>query len=254
MHIMESLLSTTEYRKSTKTASKLHAQGRSGPQRSKKITRTSTLTGRPRARTPSSPTSVAVFSIAGAHPALRFFPPPFTVVRETWQPVLPVLHQSKLAKKSPRVCTNHGLQTCMQHVQHSLMSCMQHTPACITCMHSRSTQITGMVTSILPFWGSHEHHRRSLVKRILFLLFWERRRNRQRALHDLTCGFLVATIDKAYQWREGGGTVSAVDTTLSPKACRCLRQAHRRRIEDTPLPSPTQTRLNACQLQVCMIH
>ena len=39
----------------------------------------------------------------------------------------------------------------------------------------------------------------SLVKRILFRLFWERRRNHQRALRDLTCGFLVATIDEAYQ-------------------------------------------------------
>ena len=39
----------------------------------------------------------------------------------------------------------------------------------------------------------------SLVKRILFLLFRERRRNRQRALCDLTCGFLVPTIDEAYQ-------------------------------------------------------
>ena len=29
------------------------------------------------------------------------------------------------------------------------LSCMQHTPACITCMHSRPTQITGMVTSIV---------------------------------------------------------------------------------------------------------
>ena len=66
--------------KAPKTASKLHAQGRSGPQSSKKITRTSTLTGRPRTRTPSSSTSAAVFSIAGAHPALRFLPPPFTVV------------------------------------------------------------------------------------------------------------------------------------------------------------------------------
>ena len=39
----------------------------------------------------------------------------------------------------------------------------------------------------------------SLVKRILFLLSWEWRRNRQRALRDLTCGFLVVTIDVAYQ-------------------------------------------------------
>ena len=40
----------------------------------------------------------------------------------------------------------------------------------------------------------------SLVKRNRFLLFWERRRNHQRPLRDLTCGFLVATIDETYQW------------------------------------------------------
>ena len=135
---MESLLSATECRKSTKNS---FQASRSGPQRSKKITRTSTLTGWPRARTTSSSTSAAVFSIAGAHPALRFFPPPFTVVKETWQPVLPV-YTSQNKPKKPTWCTNH--------VQPSLMSCcMQHTPACITCMHSRSTQITGMVTSIV---------------------------------------------------------------------------------------------------------
>ena len=45
-----------------------------------------------------------------------------------------------------------------------------------------------------------------------------------------------------------------INTTLTPKAYRCLKQAHRRRIEDTPLTYPTQTRLNACQLQVCMTY
>ena len=103
IHIMKSLLSTTECRKSTKTASKLHTQGHSGPQRSNKITRTSTLTGRPRARTLSSSTSAAVFSIAGAHPALCFYPPQFTVVKETWQPVLPVYTSQRQPKKSHMV-------------------------------------------------------------------------------------------------------------------------------------------------------
>ena len=40
----------------------------------------------------------------------------------------------------------------------------------------------------------------SLLKRNLFLLFWERRRNHQRALRDLTGSFLVTTIDEAHQW------------------------------------------------------
>ena len=111
--------------KSPNTASKLHAQGHSGPQRSKIITSTSTLTGRPQARTPSSSTSASVFSIAGAHPALCFFPLAFTVVKETWQ-LLPVYTSQKQAKK-PTWYTNLGFQTCMQP------DVLQHTPACITC-------------------------------------------------------------------------------------------------------------------------
>ena len=68
-------------KKAPKRASKLHAQGRSGPQRSKKKSHgLRRWRAGPRARTPSSSTSAAAFTIAGAHPALRFFPPPFTVV------------------------------------------------------------------------------------------------------------------------------------------------------------------------------
>ena len=129
-----------------KTASKLHAQGRSGPQRSKKITRTSTLMGRPRARTPSSSTSVAVFSIAGAHPALRFFLRRLQLYRRPGN--LFYLYTSQNKPKNPTCtwCTNHGFQTCMQP---SLMFFMQPKPACNTSMHSRCTQITGMVTSFV---------------------------------------------------------------------------------------------------------
>ena len=74
----------------------------SGPLRTarkQKITRISTLIGRPWARTPSSSTLAAVFSIAGAHPALWFFLSPFTVVLETWKPVLAVYTSQKQAKK-----------------------------------------------------------------------------------------------------------------------------------------------------------
>ena len=55
-----------------------------------------------KARTPSSSTSAAGFSTTGAHPALCFFSPPFTFVKETWQPVLPVYTMSsqKQAKKA----------------------------------------------------------------------------------------------------------------------------------------------------------
>ena len=77
---------------------------------------------------------------------------------------------------------------------------MQHTPVCITCRHSRSTQITGMVTSIVVLVRTTATAIVSLVKRILFLLFWKRQQNRQRALRDFTCGLLVVTMDEAYQW------------------------------------------------------
>ena len=57
-----------------------------------------------KARTLSSSTLAAGFSIAGAHPALCFFPPPFTVVKETWQPVLPVYTSQKQAKNPTWCC------------------------------------------------------------------------------------------------------------------------------------------------------
>ena len=67
-----------------------------------------------------------------------------------------------------------------------------------------------MVASIVVL-SSHESHRRCVTReKNSFLLFWERRRNRQRALRDLTCGFLVATIDKVYQ----GPTVKAAGRCL----------------------------------------
>ena len=65
--------------------------------------------------------------------------------------------------------------------------------------------------------------------------------------------------NRDWQWRRRYGVCCwlrmqpTINTTLSPKAYSRLKQAHRRRIEDTPLPSATQTRMNSCQLQVCMI-
>ena len=125
------------------------------------------------------------------------------------------LHQSKQAKKSPRgvrtMAHGPGLQTCMQPVLHAAHA----MPACITCMHSstRSTQITGMVTSIVVFRFAQTPPPLSLVKRILFLLFWERRRNRQ-----IFAILLAASSSRRStkhtsdrQCSEGGGTVSAVD-------------------------------------------
>ena len=104
------------------------------------------------------------------------------------------LHQSKACQKSPRGVANLGLQTCMQP------DVLQHTPASTTCMLIYANRRVG------DFYCRFEVRMNatavvSLVKRILFLLFWEQRRNRQRALRDLTCSFggLVATIGEAYQ-------------------------------------------------------
>ena len=106
-------------RKVRKKALKTFTQLRKCAQRSKKK-KTPTcvavvaLIASKKARTPSSSTLAASFSIAGAHSALCFFPPPFTVVKETWQPVLPVYTSQKQAKNDPRGVANLGLQTCMQ--------------------------------------------------------------------------------------------------------------------------------------------
>ena len=89
VHTMESLLSTAESPKAPKTASKLYAQARSGPKRSKKKNH-------------------QYFHFGGhlldrlCSFSLAFFPPPFTAVKETWQPLLPVYTSQKQAKKSPR--------------------------------------------------------------------------------------------------------------------------------------------------------
>ena len=82
-------------------------------------------------------------------------------------------------------------------------------------MHSRSTQIT---VEGDDFYCRLEVRTNataivSPVKRILFLLFWERRRNRQRPLCD---SYLRVPRPDDRQsipvtGSEGGGTVSAVD-------------------------------------------
>ena len=142
---------------------------------------------------------------------------------------------------------------------------MQHTPACITCMHSRSTQIIGMVTSIVVLrfprtppplchlWKvffSFCSGNGGEIARELFAILPAASSSRRSTKH---------TSDR--QWRRRYSVCCwllmkpTINTTLSPKAHRCLKQAHRRRIEDTPLPSPPKkTRLNARQLQVYMIY
>ena len=109
-----SIPSVIQNKKAPKTASKLHAQGREeaknhqdfdavGPAASKYrylLLRLRCLKAMVRA-----PRGMGFFGMfltgVNSDPALRFFPPPFTVVEETWQPVLPVYTSQKQAKKSP---------------------------------------------------------------------------------------------------------------------------------------------------------
>ena len=144
------------------------------------------------------------------------------------------------------------------------MFCMQRTPACINCMYSRSTQISAVVTSIvvLRFVRTPPPLRHSWkeifsfcsgngggITRELFAILPAASSSRRSTKHI-----------SDWQWRRRYGACCwqrmqpTINTTLSPKAYRCLKQAHRWRIKDTPLPSPTQTTLSACQPQVYMIY
>ena len=124
------------------------------------------------------------------------------------------LHQSKQAKKAHVVCEPWAWPSNM-HAAACSQSCMQHTPcqpASPACT-SRSTQITGMVTSIVVLKFARTPPPLSLVKRILFLLFWERRQNRQifAILPAASSSRRSTKHTSDRQCSEGGGTVSAVD-------------------------------------------
>ena len=97
-------------RKVRKKALKTFTQLRKYAQRSKKTQTCAAVVAlivSKKARTPSSSTPAAGFLIAGAHPVLCFFPPPFTVVKETWKPVLPVYTSQKRAKKAHLVTVTY---------------------------------------------------------------------------------------------------------------------------------------------------
>ena len=100
MHTMESLLWATDTAKSKKKgfhpAPKMHTKIK----KKNANMRSRCSPDREQEGKPSSSTSAAGFSITGAHPALCFSPPPFKVVKETWQPVLPVYTSQKQAKKA----------------------------------------------------------------------------------------------------------------------------------------------------------
>ena len=210
-----------------------------------------------KARTPSSSTLAAGFSIAGAHHHI--------------QPCAFPLHHLQLSRRPGNLFTPVKSKPKKPTWCSKPWRSNMHAAWCIAA-HASLHHLHVDLRKPQAWWLLYSFEVRtnatavvSIVKRILFLLFWERRRNRQRALRDLTCSFggLVTTIDEAYQWLAVKAAVRCrfwlwmqptINTTLSPKAYRCLKQAHRRRIEDTPLPFPTQARLNACQLKVCMIY
>ena len=268
MHIMESLLSTTDCRKSTKNSIQASC---SGPLRAaKKHKKKSPGLRRWRAgreqghlllrlRRPSSRSLALIqpcaFSSA-IYSCLGDLATCFTC-----------LHQSKQAK-SPRDVRTRGLA--FKHA--CSLSCMQHTPACITCMHSRSTQLRSPRWWLLLSSCSGRLRHVQLPWTVWFVKSFgtsTRSGNGPPNLQNQLFAILPAasssrrstkhrTSDR--QWRRRYGVCCwlrmkpTIITTLSPKAHRCLKQAHRRRIEATPLPSPTQTRLNTCQLQVYMIY
>ena len=83
---MESLLSTAECRKSTKNSIQVSRLGPLRAPKKQKNHQDFDADG-PAASKDTFFFDFGDFSIAGAHPALRFFSPP---VKETWQPVLRV--------------------------------------------------------------------------------------------------------------------------------------------------------------------
>ena len=209
MHTMDSLLWATNTAKSKKKRlskrSPSSENARKDPKKTPTCVAVVALIASKKARTPSSSTLAAGFSIAGAHSALCFFPPPFTVVKETWQPVLPVYTSQKQAKNNPRGVANLGLQTCMQP------DVLQHASLYHLHVDLRKPQGCWL---LLSFWvRTNATAIVSLVKRILFLLFWERRRNRHsssRSYLQLRRPRPARRSTKHKTGSEGGGTVSAV--------------------------------------------
>ena len=165
MHIMESLLSTTECRKSTKNS---FQASHSGPLRAAKKQKNHQDFN---ADGSAASKDTFFFDFGGrlldrwGSSSLALFSSAIYSCQGDLAISFTCLHPSKQAKKA--------------HVH------ADHLDGDFYCRFEVHTNATAVV---------------SLVKRILFLLFWERR-NRQRALRDLTCGFLVATIDEAYVYQ-----------------------------------------------------
>ena len=136
------------WRKVRKKALKTFTQLRKCAQRSKKkkkktqtcVAVVALITSK-KARTPSSSTLAAAFSIAGAHPALCFSRPPFTVVKETWKPVSLVYTSQNQAKTAHVVLRTYGPWPSNMHSAWYLAARQPASPAC------RSTQTTVFVTS-----------------------------------------------------------------------------------------------------------
>ena len=149
MHTMDSLLWATDTAKSKKIGSQnVHP----APKMRTKIQENANMHSRvitsKKARTPSSLASGAGFLIAGSHPALCFFPPPFTVVKETWQRVLPVYTSQKQVK-----IAHVRWQTLAFKHACSLMSCkLQAAHAGLHHLHVDLRKPQGWWL-LLSFWG-----------------------------------------------------------------------------------------------------
>ena len=175
MHTMESLLSTAECQKSTKNS---FQASRSGPQRRKKSPglrrwRAGREQGHLllRLRRPFSQSLVLIQPCAFFLRHLQLSRRPGNL----FYLVTPVKSKPKSA---------HGVRTLAFKHACGLMSCSTRQPASSAC---RSTQITGMVTSIVVLRFARTPPPLCHSWKEFFAFVWERRRNRQRALRDLAC-------------------------------------------------------------------
>ena len=106
--------------------------------------------------------------------SLAIFPPPFTLIKETWKPVFPLYTSQKQTEKA------HVLYEPWPSNMHAawcraLSACQPASPA--NTVELRKSLGWWL---LLSFRGPHKRHAVVLlVEKIRFLLFWERRQNRQ---------------------------------------------------------------------------
>ena len=145
--------------------------------------------------------------------ALCFFPLPFTVVKEPWQPVLPVYTSQKQAKKptwwsEPWPSNMHAAWCFAAHLS------LHH-------LHVDLRKLQGRWL-LLSFWGSQKRHRRCVTREKNYFPFVlgmtaESPESSSRSYLQLRRSRRNDRRSIRVTGSEDGGTVSAVD-------CECNRQ------------------------------